>query len=201
MIKAILFDFDGVLTIDKTGSESIIKFISRECDISLDIVETCYYKYNPNLLNGKITHRDMWESFCDDIGKTLDYNVLIKSFEDTKLDNNMIDLVKKLKLKYIIGMVTDNKIDRIETILEFNNLKAYFDVVSISAKLHSGKENSCIFIDTLKKLNVLPEECIFIDNTKNNLIIPKKMGMHTLLFDDENRNFKTFKNQLQYLLE
>jgi putative hydrolase of the HAD superfamily len=139
----------------------------------------------------------MWKSFCDEIGQTLDYNVLIDSFKNTKLDSDMITLVKELKQKFTIGMVTDNKVDRIETILEFNNLNKYFDVVSISARLHSGKEANHIFNDTLKKLNVLPEQCIFIDNTENNLVIPKQMGFRTLLFDDENRNFKIFKDQLQ----
>lgn len=40
MIKAILFDFDGVLTIDKTGSQSIIKFIADKSGIPLDIIKT-----------------------------------------------------------------------------------------------------------------------------------------------------------------
>lgn len=143
----------------------------------------------------------MWKSFCDEIGHTLDYNILIDSFKNTKLDRDMITLVKELKHRYTIGMVTDNKVDRIETILEFNNLNKYFDVVSISARLHSGKEANFIFNDTLKKLNVHPEQCVFIDNTENNLVIPKQMGFRTLLFDDENRNFKIFKNQLLDLLK
>lgn len=75
----------------------------------------------------------MWKSFCDEIGQTLDYNILIDSFKNTKLDREMITLVKELKHRYTIGMVTDNKVDRIETILEFNNLDKYFDVVSISS--------------------------------------------------------------------
>ncbi|RKD34977.1 HAD-IA family hydrolase [Lacrimispora algidixylanolytica] len=201
MITVILFDFDGVLTIDKTGSESITKYISSNSNVPLDVVEACYYRYNQDLLCGKITHRDMWKSFCDEIGHALDYNILIDSFKNTKLDRDMITLVKELKHRYTIGMVTDNKVDRIETILEFNNLNKYFDVVSISARLHSGKEANYIFNDTLKKLNVLPEQCVFIDNTENNLVIPKQMGFRTLLFDDENRNFKIFKNQLQDMLK
>ena len=76
-------------------------------------------------------------------------------------------------------MVTDNKVDRIDTILEYSNLKKYFDVVSISAKLQSGKDKRYIFEDTILNLKIQPEECVFIDNTDRNLIIPKSMGIDT----------------------
>lgn len=94
MIKAILFDFDGVLNIDKTGSESIIRFISDKSGILLEVVKTNYYKYNRELLYGEITHKDMWNSFCNDIGQKLDYNILIESFKNTLLDKEMIEFLK-----------------------------------------------------------------------------------------------------------
>lgn len=37
MIKAILFDLDGVLTIDKTGSTTITKDISKGTGIPLEV--------------------------------------------------------------------------------------------------------------------------------------------------------------------
>jgi len=40
MIKAVLFDFDGVLTIDKTGSTTITNYISDNCDIPLERVKS-----------------------------------------------------------------------------------------------------------------------------------------------------------------
>lgn len=67
----------------------------------------------------------------------------------------------------------------------------------ISAQIHSRKSEKYIFEDTLSKLNVTPEECVFIDNTEKNLIIPKQMGMSTLLFDDEKRDFLSFKKTLE----
>lgn len=200
MIKAILFDFDGVLTIDKTGSESIINYIAYECSIHKKIIKKSYYRFNRSLLNGELTHQDIWQSFCEDVGQKLNYDILIEAFENTKLDNDMIAYLKELKLKYLIGMVTDNKVDRIDTILEFYNLKQYFDIVSISAKTHSGKDEKFIFEETVSKLSVLPDECVFIDNTEKNLVIPKKMGMRTILFDDEDRSILKFKQELESFL-
>lgn len=46
----------------------------------------------------------------------------------------MIELVKKLKTNYLIGVITENKCDRIETILDYYKLKKYLDVVAVSAE-------------------------------------------------------------------
>ena len=196
MIKAILFDFDGVLTIDKTGSQSIIKYLARITGISIDLLEKEYYKYNEELLYGKITHKDMWQSFCDTLGTSIEYDTLIDAFRNTPIDSEMIDLVKEFKKVKKIGMITDNKRDRIDEVLGFNKLRPLFDVVSVSADYHSGKEERLIFDKTISALSVKPEQCVFIDNTENNLVIPQRMGMHTILFDDENRSIAALKREL-----
>lgn len=201
MIKAILFDFDGVLTIDKTGSQSILRYLAAQTGLSEDLLRTEYYKYNKDLLYGKITHCDMWESFCESVGCQIDYNVLTESFQNTPLDKDMITLVKELKQSFLIGMITDNKVDRIDTILGFFHLRDIFDAVSVSAQCGSGKSDKLIFEETLSQLNMQPDECIFIDNTEKNLIIPKQMGFHTILFDDTNREIEVFRKELQHLLQ
>ncbi len=201
MIKCILFDFDGVLTIDKTGSTSITNYIAQETGISLDVIKAYYYKHNKKLLMGEITHEDMWDVFCADVGKQIPYQVLIDSFKNTALDGKMFEYIKELKGQYSIGMITDNKVDRIETILRHNHYEEYFDVIAISAMLHSGKDYGIIFQYVLDNMNVTASECIFIDNTAKNLIIPESMGMQTILFDDENRDFDLFVRNLEAKLQ
>ena len=36
MIKAVLFDFDGVLTTDATGSESILNYICKKTGLDIE---------------------------------------------------------------------------------------------------------------------------------------------------------------------
>ena len=200
MIKCILFDFDGVLTIDKTGSTSITNYISQRTHIDLDIIKANYYKYNKRLLMGEIVHENMWEDFCKDVGKQIPYRVLIDSFINTALDEKMFNYIKALKSTYRIGMVTDNKVDRIETILNHNHYADYFDVVAISAGLHSGKEDSKIFQYVLEVMEVEASECVFVDNTASNLLVPAMMGMKTILFDDDSRDFEVFVQSLRAML-
>ena len=37
-------------------------------------------------------------------------------------------------------MITDNKVDRIETILKYKHYENYFDEITVSAMMHSGKD-------------------------------------------------------------
>jgi len=200
MIKAVLFDFDGVLTIDKTGSATITNYISNTCGIPLENVKSCYYKFNKKLLLGETTHQEIWTDFCQSLGQDIDYNILLDSFRFTRLDDKMIALVQKLKERYLIGMVTDNKCDRISTILDYRGLNQFFDVIAISACLHSGKDSPSIFEYVLNTLNVSASECVFIDNTEKNLVIPKQMGMSTILYNDDNRDYDLFVKDLERFL-
>ncbi|MBQ8740909.1 MAG: HAD-IA family hydrolase [Clostridia bacterium] len=199
-MQAIIFDFDGVLTIDKYGSDSILRYLSENTPVPIDTLKREYYKINRGLLYGEYTHKDIWADYCKNVGFDIDFQILIDSFINTPLDNDMLSLVSDLKQNYLIGMITDNKVDRITEILDFHNLIDLFDVVTISAECKCGKNDRKIFDITLESLNVEPSDCVFIDNSEKNLVVPQEIGIHTILFDDENRNVEQFKKQLKELL-
>ncbi len=190
MIKGLFFDFDGVLTLEKHGTPTMVSYIARETGLPLPVIEDAYRKYNRDLLYGNITHRDMWRPFCDEIGQNVPYEVLESSFLNATLDPRMIRYIREKKGQYLIGMITDNKADRINAILEKTVLKGLFDVVVISANVHSRKTEKLIFEEALKQSGLGAEECVFIDNTPANLAVPAEMGFKTIYFDDEKREYE-----------
>lgn len=174
VIQAVLFDFDGVLTIEKTGSAAITEYIAKRCGLPAEQVRSCYRRYNQALLLGEMTHAEIWPAFCEALGQRLDYQLLTDSFRATELDADMLHLLRQLRTEYRIALVTDNKSDRIRTILECNNLDDLFDAVAVSAELGSGKTDRRIFDYVLDQLDLRPEECVFIDNAGKNLIVPDR---------------------------
>lgn len=196
MIKAVLFDFDGVLTIDGTGSESICNYICEKTGIDLELFEKEYFKYNDDLLYGKIKHEDIWDILCRGLNTQIDIKILYESFLNTPIDSKMMELVVKLKEKnYKIGMVTDNKKDRIDNIVKYYVWDRVFDKITISAEVGSGKDCNEIFERTIDSLNVNADECVFIDNQEKNLVIPRSMKMNVVYFDHIERNYeKLIKN-------
>lgn len=200
MIKAVLFDFDGVLTLDETGTQTICNYIAGKCSINQDELLTEYSKFNEDLLLGKRSHEDIWTDLLSALNETFDIQVLYDSFISTALNTKMLTLVESLKKNsYKTAVITNNKSDRIKMIWQFNKLDRYFDTVKVSADIGSGKDEAVIFKKTLSDLNMHGADCVFIDNTKNNLIIPKKMGMKTIFYDYSKKDFKGMLNQLKDL--
>jgi putative hydrolase of the HAD superfamily len=196
-IKAILFDYDGVMTLDKTGTESICNYISKTTGIDKNIFENEYRKYNKDLLYGKPTS-EIWEQLCSNIGKNIPIMILYDSYKNTPINKEMHELVLKIKTKNLkTGLITDNKADRIDYINEIFDLDKYFDVISVSGKLGYGKESNKVFIKTLEDLSLKPEESIFIDNHENNLIIPKSMRIKTIYYNDEENNINKLINEIR----
>ncbi len=75
VIQAVLFDFDGVLTIEKTGSAAITEYIAKRCGLPAEQVRSCYRRYNQALLLGEMTHAEIWPAFCEALGQKLDYQL------------------------------------------------------------------------------------------------------------------------------
>lgn len=200
MIKAVLFDFDGVLTTDATGSQSICNYICKETGVDNELFKREYKKYNNELLYGKIKHEDIWDKVCCGIGAKISIEILKASFINTPINNEMLAIVKKIKNNgYMTAMVTDNKADRIQKITEHLALEKIFNCITVSAKIGSGKDKEDIFLKTIEKLNVKASECVFIDNQQKNLLIPQKLGMKAIFYNHEEKNIDRLLKQLRVL--
>lgn len=200
MIRAILFDFDGVLTTDATGSRSICNYICKKTGLDIEIFKKEYYKYNDDLLYGKINHEDIWGKLCKELNFKIDINILYESFINTPIDVKMTAFIDKLKQQnYKIGMVTDNKKDRIDDIVKYYDWNKIFDAITVSAEIGSGKDCNEIFLKTMECLKVNADECVFIDNQEKNLIIPKSMGMNVIYFDHQKRNYEKLIQEFKKL--
>lgn len=203
MYRAILFDLDGVLTTDRTGSESTAKSLSRHTGLPVETLLTAYRRHNREMLCGQLTHRDIWPEMCAEIGREIPFALLHTAFIETPMDGAMLDLARDMKAAgCLIGLVTDNKVDRIDAILEHHGLRGLFDAVTISAQVGSGERERASFEDVLAKLRavagpIVPQECIFIDNTAHNLVVPAEMGFATYLFDDDKRDGEALRAVLQ----
>lgn len=124
-------------------------------------------------------------------------DILYDAFISTPIDLEMVNLVSRVRrCGYRTGMVTDNKVDRIGSIIEHHHWKTLFDVVTVSAEVGSRKAEEAIFLKTLMELGLEAGECVFIDNNHANLAVPTKMGMKTVHFDDKERSMPMLKNAL-----
>ena len=199
MIKAVLFDYDGVITLDKSGSYTICKYISSATGIDYELFSLEYKKYNDDLLVGKTTHEQIWNQLCKNINQNISIKYLFESYKNTPLNNKMIEIVKKLNRNYKTGLITDNKKDRIDAAKNDFQLDKIFDVIVVSAEIGSQKNKNKVFATAISNLDLKYEECVFIDNQEKNLLIPKKLGMKVIFHDHKENNIKKLLKELKNL--
>ncbi|MFA5820958.1 MAG: HAD-IA family hydrolase [Candidatus Gracilibacteria bacterium] len=186
MIKAIFFDFDGVLTTDSSGSDTTCTNIQK-CipDVSYEHIVQCYRVQHPKLLIGHTTHEAIWKNFCACVGKNLDIKVLDEAFRNTPMNGKMMELCEKLKGKYKLGIITDNSKERFDLLKGEMKLAEMFEVIVVSGETGMRKDGDATFVQALNLVGCRPEECVFIDNNEANLAAPKKLGWKTIFHDDK----------------
>jgi epoxide hydrolase-like predicted phosphatase len=98
------------------------------------------------------------------------------------LNTNLIKIVKKLKEKYRIALLTNNNKDYCEEFLFKSGLNKLFEVLVLSYEVGYRKPAPKIYQILVNRLNVEPQEILYIDDEASKLIAAKKMGMQTIQY-------------------
>ena len=99
MIKKIFFDFDGVLTTDKTGSYTNCKYFSKKIGVDVQELLSKVKQFDEEIDIGNISERDVWQKICKDVGVKFNFNWLREAFIDTPIDKKMLEYARQLKYK------------------------------------------------------------------------------------------------------
>jgi putative hydrolase of the HAD superfamily len=196
MIKAVFFDYDGVLTTDKTGSVTTNRFLSEQTGIPYAAISSALQRHNAALNDGKTDYAAVWPYVCADLRREIPRSLLLAAFESTPVNADMFELARDLKTRCSVGIITDNKKERMEHLRRFQRLDALFRPIVVSADVGSTKATTRIFEHALACLNVRPQDCMVIDNSAGNLAAAAALGMKTVHFDDESNDVAGLRHRL-----
>jgi beta-phosphoglucomutase len=192
MLRAVIFDFDGVITDSESLHLRAFNKVLAQYDI--EITEEIYYKEYLGF-----TDRDCFESVAD-------INKLVLDSEQVenliKQKNVIFDELAGNEATIFEGvpeflqMLTDNKIRRaicsgalladIQPILEKSQLGHFFEDIVSADQIEKGKPDPEGFLLALKKLNeggqnpVAADECVVIEDSHWGLEAAIAAGMHTV---------------------
>jgi len=184
MIRFVFFDYDGVLTTDRTGSLTTCRYISAATGVPVEQVRRAFAVHQADLTLGRTTHERVWPDICARVGVPMPLGLLQEAFDSTPANVRMFDLARRVRSSCGAGIITDNKSDRMQRLRKMQGLDDLFDPIVVSADVGASKESEAIFRHALTLAGVDAAESVFIDNDEANTARARMAGMHAIDFDD-----------------
>jgi beta-phosphoglucomutase len=199
MFKAVIFDFDGVITDSEILHFRAFNQVLGQYGIELTKQE--YYKtylgFNDADCYGMLIHQGLLNAEKEQIGNLIEEKKLIYK-ELAKTEGKMIegvrDFLTLLEENSIpMAICSGSLLTEVEMVLEDTGLRHLFEVIVSGEQVKKGKPDPEGFLLTLKRLNsnvtlrpvgnqnhILPCECIVIEDSHWGLEAAKAARMHTI---------------------
>jgi HAD superfamily hydrolase (TIGR01509 family) len=180
MIKAVIFDLDGVLI----DSEPLHCIADKQLlkDLGVETPEKYFDRF------AGWTDSAMWGAIKSDyrISKTIDelkeMQVPIKlkllRESDLKAIPGILDLLEAIKMEHLpIGIASSSPRPFIEAVVEKIGVAQYPAIIVSGAEVERSKPEPDIFLKAARLLHVDPSECLVVEDSKSGTIAAKKAGM------------------------
>jgi len=197
MLKAIIFDMDGVLV---KSEGSIVKSFNM-------VLEKYGVKLNPENKKKFLGRslRDQLEMMKDDnpqIPKDLSteefskeaFRYQLEIMKDDLIPNiTILNLIKEAKEKGIkIAVGTSSLKYRAEILLKSIGVLDKLDALVTSEDVQNHKPHPDIFLEAAKRIGVLPEDCVVIEDAVNGIQAANSAKMKSVAFVTENHSKEDF---------
>jgi len=182
MIKAFLFDYDGVITAGVKDGVPAAR-LAQNMGVSIEEASGWIIEIWDQYSTGLISDDIAWGKIEKNYGKSIsiEQRDIWYLWEELKPLVKMIELVRTLKSKgYIIGLLSNVLPVTAELIREHGGYKE-FDFLVLSCEAGFRKPDQRIYEKAMAKLkDIAPEEVVFLDDRKPCTVGADKLGIRTI---------------------
>jgi epoxide hydrolase-like predicted phosphatase len=182
MIKAVIFDWGGVLIDDPTPG--LVAYCSKHLKVAEKEFNRVRKKFEFDFQKGKISEEEFWRRVCSELKaakptvKSLWRDAFMAAYSEKK---EVFSLASSLhRSSYKTGFLSNTE----DPAMKFFYEQGYdmFDVLVFSCAEGTRKPEKRIYEIALERLGVKPKEAVFIDNQIENAKGAEKAGMNAILF-------------------
>ena len=191
MIKAVIFDMDGVIIdsepmhykvfMDYTSSKFGLKITDEEYNTFIGTTNDHMY----STLKRKYTIEGELALLIAEYEDKCDEFLLASKME--KPIHGVDVLVKNLhqnKIKLALASSSPKK--SIDMVLDMFDMNKFFDVKVSGREVTNSKPAPDIFLRAAELLNICPEECLVFEDSQNGVLAAKAAGMKCIAFCNPN---------------
>ena len=188
MIKAVIFDMDGVLVDSEPKNLEQLKGFYESYGIEVDdafmhslVGSSHTYTYKESMRVMKLDWPiDKFEKEFNTYCQTHSYGY------DSVLNPGVREILIWLKEHgYKTAVASSSTMYQIQTMESVCNLTGCFDQLLSGEMFNESKPNPEIYLTAAKKLNVRPEECIAVEDSKYGIAAGNAAGMRVLAYADD----------------
>ncbi len=193
MLKAVIFDMDGVIIDSEPIHRIVVKDLFKHLRISVtDKLIDSFVGTSPNQMWTKLKNKyRLQQSITELTGMQGDryinyFNYLLLQ-KETKPIPGVVELIKDLsKNKIKLALASSSSIKNIGLVLEVFKLERFFAAKVSGDEVDSGKPAPDIFIHALKSICIHAEDCIVIEDSKNGIEAAKSAKIKCVGFCNVN---------------
>lgn len=199
LIKAIVFDVDGVLIncVDDEGCFSWQKSIKEDLGIPAEVVTKGFFlKYWPRIGTGEMDTLEALSEFLNGIGAGISANTFMDYWfeKDSDINQDVYELASHLKEKgYRLFIGTNQEKYRLDHLKNLLNKNDLFEDFFASSIIGYGKPDPLFFKAVIERTGLKPSEMFFIDDSDKNIETARSLQWHAHHFS----SIESLKLELQ----
>lgn len=193
--RAVGFDYDGVV---KGRPGTVLREdIATLAGVSIDELNTAYFRNNTLVNQGKETRSQMWTRILLELQAPQLLNQVVE-MEEAFVDNQTINhdvlaVAAELRVAgYKVGILSNYSHEAAEHMRNEEKLGRFFDVIHVSEETGFVKPDPDAFRHLATALDATTNQLVFTDDTARSLARADEAGFTPILFTDA--------SQLRYAL-
>jgi HAD superfamily hydrolase (TIGR01509 family) len=206
LIKAIIFDFDGLILDTETHEFEVLNEIFGQHGTILPIeiwgkVIGTAASFRPFTYLEEQVNKKLDQQAFEEARKRLFEERISKELPRPGVES-YLQAAKELGLK--IGLASSSSYDWVSTHLQNLGLQEFFQCIKTSNDVEKVKPDPALYLEAAKCLGVEPQECLAFEDSVNGLMAAKRAGMYCVIVPNkvtQDLPFQDFDHRLNPMAE